>query len=532
MALTEVITTFLTLRLRLLRNIFATDGALAFVLFSTLALLLSVSVAAGIARAGSIPSGVFPLLGAAVLISWTFGPLLFGASDETIDSTRLALFPVPARQLAPGMALAGLVGPGPLAVTLPFLAAAFRGEGALRILAGILSAVATVVLASVLSRWVQTELGELLRARSRRDLVILFGGLFAGIIGLGSQILLFVGLSAERLEGWGRVARWLPGGWTGWGQELLHSDPSGRAIITSLGMSGLSLAVATFAAWRWIVTLERALTEVGESAADDLGHTHFMDSGGPVGVLLDRLGPMGPVFAKEVRYLRRHPRYRVQVVSQFVVLILGGAPFLAAILDRDPVSVLVGCVPALTAGITSSNLLGADGRALWAEVLAIDSLKVILRGRALAFFLLGIGASGVVIFGTAAWTGGWRYVPVALAASVGMGFAGAGTGAYTSTLAPVLLPDESNPNPFASGDMGQGCVSGIYTFGGAFVGLLSAAPILVGLAFARTEVWAQLLVVFAAPVYGLLLFYLATEWAGRRTDPRIPDLLASLTTAS
>jgi ABC-2 type transport system permease protein len=253
-----------------------------------------------------------------------------------------------------------------------------------------------------------------------------------------------------------------------------------------------------------------------------------MDSTGVVGAILRRLGPYGPVLAKEVRYLKRHPRYRVQVVSQFVVLIVGGAPFLAAILDRDPVSVLVACVPALTAGITSSNLLGADGRALWSEVLAIDSLIILLRGRALAFFGLGVGASTLVILGTAAWTGGWRFAPIAFAASIGMGFAGAGTGAYTSTLAPVLLPDETNPNPFASGDMGQGCVSGIFTFAGAFVGLLTSAPILVGLAYARTEAWAQVMVIMAAPVYGFVLFVLATRWAGRRADPKTPDLLAAL----
>ena len=520
---------FASLRLRLLRNVFKTDGALAFVLFSLLAMILSGSASLAIASTDRIAEGLMPALGFGLMLAWAFGPLLFGAADETIDTTRLALFPVPARQLAPGMAFANLIGPGPIAVAMPFVVMAFRTGSPLRVLAGLYAAFSTVLLASVLSRLAQTALGSLLRKRNRRDLVIVFAGLFAGAVGIGSQVLLFVGFSLDRLSSLGRIVRWLPGGWTGWGLEILQLDSRSSAITISLGASSLSLLLAALAAWRWIIILEYALTEVTDGGVDEIGRDHFMDSTGIRGRIMNGLGPYGPVLAKELRYLKRHPRYRVQVVSQFVVLIIGGAPFLAAILDRDPTSVLVACVPALTAGITSSNLLGADGRALWAEVLAIDTLKVILRGRALAFFLLGVGASSAVILGTSAWTGGWRFAPVAFAASIGMGFAGAGTGAFTSTIAPVLLPDETNPNPFASGDMGQGCVSGLFTFAGAFVGLLSAGPILVGLAYARTELWAQLLVIALAPVYGFGLFVFSTHQASRRADPRTPDLLATLT---
>ncbi len=523
-----MISVFATLKLRLLRNILRTDGAFAFVMFSVLALGFG-AVASYTILAGPAPTdGLLPLVGFGVLLAWTFGPLLFGSSDETIDTTRLALFPVPAHHLAPGMATANLIGPGPVAVLLPFLAVAFRGADPLRISIGVGAAISSIVLASVLSRWVQTILGGALRKRNRRDIVIVLAGIFAGAMGVGSQVLIFVGLSTERIQAIGSVVRWFPGGWTGWALDSVRYEgpPSDLAlpVVAILATIGLAL----IGSWRWIVALERALAEVTDSGVDELGRNHFMDSGGLIGRLNRRLGPYGPVLAKEIRYLRRHPRYRVQVVTQFIVLILGGAPFLAAILERDPASVLVACVPALTAGITSSNLLGADGRALWAEVLAIDSLRVLLRGRSLAFVLLGVAASMLVIVGTAAWTGGWVYAPVAFGAAVGMGLAGAGTGAYTSTLAPVLLPDETNPNPFASGDMGQGCVSGLYTIGGAFVGLLTAAPILVGLAYARSHPWAQVAVVLLAPLYGLGVYLYSTNRAARRADPRTPELLAIL----
>lgn len=522
-----MIRVFATLKLRLLRNLLRTDGGVAFVLFTLIALGTSGLVALGLLRAGRPIEGLLPLVAAAVMFSWTFGPLLFGSSDETIDTTRLALFPVPARQLAPGMTIANLIGPGPLAVLLPFLAASARADGPLRVGLAVMVSVSLVVLSSVLSRWVQTSLGSALRKRNRRDIMIVFTGLFAGVLGIGSQVLIFLGFSSDRIREFGSVARWAPGGWHGWAIQELQPGRSG-GVGLALAVLAVTVAVVVLVTARWIRSLDRALAEVADSAVEEIGTRHFMDSAGLVGALFVRLGPLGPVLAKEVRYLRRHPRYRVQVISQFIVLILGGAPFLAAIVERDPSSVLVACVPALTAGITSSNLLGADGRALWGEVVAVESLSVVLRGRSLAFFFLGVTASIGVIIATAAWTGGWQFAPVALAASIGMGFAGAGTGAYTSTLAPVLLPDESNPNPFASGDLGQGCVSGIVTFLGALVGLLTAAPILGGLALARTDWWAHPLVIVGAPAYGAAVYLVATAAAARRADPRLPDLLAAL----
>ncbi len=520
---------FATLKLRLLRNLLRTDSGLAFVLFTIIAVGFG-TLLAYIFVAAPIPEGVLPMVATAMVLAWTFGPLLFGAADETIDTTRLALFPVPARQLAPGMVVANLIGPGPIAIALPFIAAAQRSPTIAARVVGMVAAAATVVLASVLSRWVQTLLGSALRKRKRRDLVIVVAGLFAGILGIGSQVLLVVGFSRERLAHIGSIAQWFPGGWTGWAiQSLQGVGPGGDGYGLPLLAIAATIALTVFVAWRWIAALEAALSEVADGGVDEVADGHFMDSTGVRGWVFTRLGVYGPVLAKELRYLRRHPRYRVQVVTQFIVLILGGAPFLAAILERDPTSVLVACVPALTAGITASNLLGADGRALWGEVLAVDSLTVILRGRSLAFFALGVSSSILVIILTASYTGGWKFAPVALAASVGMGFAGAGTGAFTSTLAPVLLPDESNPNPFASGDMGQGCVSGIFTMGGAAVGLATSAPVLAGLAFARTELWAQLLVIVLAPIYGFGVYVGTTHLAGRRADPRIPELIATLT---
>ncbi|MDA3040400.1 MAG: hypothetical protein O3C27_12905, partial [Actinomycetota bacterium] len=118
--------------------------------------------------------------------------------------------------------------------------------------------------------------------------------------------------------------------------------------------------------------------------------------------------------------------------------------------------------------------------------------------------------------------------PPALGAAVGMALAGAGIGAYSSTLAPTPFPDEANPNPFAGSSPGGGCLNGIATFSGVMVGLLAAAPILAGLGLAQDSPLAGVVVALGSPVYGVGVWYLATGMAGRRVDRKIPELLLTL----
>ncbi len=146
----------------------------------------------------------------------------------------------------------------------------------------------------------------------------------------------------------------------------------------------------------------------------------------------------------------------------------------------------------------------------------------------MAFILLGIGLSIPLTLAVAVWTGGWQFVPPALGAAVGMSLAGAGVGAYSSTLAPTPFPDEANPNPFAGSSPGGGCLNGIATFSGVIVGLLAAAPILAGLGQAEESTVAGLIVTFCSPLYGAGIWYLATRMAGRRVDRKIPELLLTL----
>lgn len=524
----SLVPTFVGLKLRLLRNTLRRPEGKGLVTFTILAAILATAVSIWAHNLSAQERLVVtPLLTTIVILGWWLAPLLLGVGDETIDTTRLAPFALSARALAPAMIAAALVGPGALAILTPLLALASTAPTLVGKALGVLAAFVTVALGAVSSRWLATVLGGFLRRRRARDLATVSAGLAAGVMGLALQGLISSG-QGPNLVGAARGAhwlRWLPTGWSG---DALGRASTGEILVPLLEVVAAALALAAIS-WSWIRVLAAALVD----AADGLDEDHEAESlllrrPGPTALLLRADQIVGTVASKEQRYLRRHPRYRVQVLTQATVLLIGGAPFLSAIASRDPRAVLLGCIPGLTAGVTGSNLLGSDGRSLWGEYLALPSLRPLLRGRALTFAAVGVGLSIALTFFVAAWTGGWRYAPAALGAAVGMALAGSGIGSITSTIAPTPFPDDDSPNPFATSSPGSGCLNAIGTFAGVLVGLAVAVPILYALSQARHDELAIVMTTVAAPAYGLAVWLMTTRLAGRRADRVAPRLMAAM----
>lgn len=513
---------FIRLKLRLLRNVLRTPAGPGLVVFT----IVAVGIGAVAFRATRWATDterfiVTPILGTLFMVTWVFGPVLFGNSDETIDTTRLALIPLDPNRLATGLAVQALIGPGPLAALIALAGIASRAP---TIWSGVLATIAvlaTVVFATTLSRMLLTALGSGLRKRRSRDLATLLTGLTIGAAAVSLQLFIVYGSSIDlgTLASIADVVRLTPFGWPG---DALGRASTGALLIPAVELAA-TIGVTALAIRVWAVLLERALTDVTEHEDESLTTRPLVPT--------DRGGPMPAwrvAFVKERRYFGRHPRYRVQVMSQATVLILGGAPFLAAIIRREPEAVLFGCIPALTAGVTGANLLGPDGRALWAEYLALPSLTPLLRGRALAFAALGVTAAVALTIGSAWWTGGWRFAPAALGAAVGMAFTGSGVGSITSVLAPSPYPDEQSTNPFATSTPGAGCLPAAITFAGVISGLALSAPILYGLAQAGDHTRAISLVAALSPPYGVAVWFATTAIAGRRGERRGPELVSYL----
>ena len=123
---------FVRLKLRLLRNVLRTSAGPGLVVFSILAIGVGLAVGQALRWSSDLERFVVtPLLGAALVVSWALGPVLFGNSDETIDTTRLAPFPLDPDRLATGLAVQAMVGPGPIAALIALVGChqGFRASG-------------------------------------------------------------------------------------------------------------------------------------------------------------------------------------------------------------------------------------------------------------------------------------------------------------------------------------------------------------------------------------------------------------------
>ncbi len=520
-----MITTFARLKARLLWNALRHGQGLGLILFTLLAGILSLAGVVNARRADLDDIDLaLPLIALGLVVAAVFSPLLFGSTDETVDTTRLALFPLDTRHLAMGMGTAALVGPGPIALLLPLMAIASRAPSPVAGLLAFVAACTLVVLVAVLPKLVMTGFGALLRRRRSRDIATVASSLVVAFMLIGVQAGIFLGDSIDRrhVEVASDTAQVLP---TGWPAVAMTRALDGQ-VLWPLFYIVASWILLTYLLTVWARILERSLCDVDDGgAASNLGG-HLLERGG------DSPHPARPILAKEWRYLKRHPRYRVQVISQALVVFIGGVPFLSAVLDQRPEAVLLGCVPGLTAGLTGANLLGPDGRALWAEAVVLPNLRVLLRGRSLVFAAIGIGGSLLITLAAATYTGGWRFTVPALAAALGMSLTGAGVGSLTSTFAPVAYPEESNPNPFASGLSGGGCINGLVSFSGVIIGLVMAVPILYAISQATDgSVPILALITVLAPAYGIAVWLATTTWAGRLLDRRLPTILTELARA-
>lgn len=487
---------------------------------------------------------------------WLVLPIAMFGADETLDPARLALLPLRPAALARGLLAAALTGIGPVLTLVVVLGAVVAvADGPVSALAGLAAVLIELGLCVAGSRALVTVLSGVLRSRRGRDLGVLLGGLLV-IALFGANMAFQRSLAGAAGHGAGGVgvnfggaaaiARWAP---PGMAAHAVADAAAGRVGIAAVEL-GVGAATVGLLAWVWIAALRRALEHPDASTQAGRRSRAMAVAVGSAAVLASGAGGPQPLAGapapgwwsrlrdsralnaagKELRYYRRDPRRRQQLVSLVMPVLLivvnsqvghgsgsaGGGMHL-------PVwpAVLGGMIAGT---FSSANQFGFDGSALWLNIAATSrwqDLRADIAGKNIAGALITVPVFGVLylVLGAMARDAGGAAVACAMAVCA-LG-ATSSVGSVVSVLLPTPIP-ERRSSAFSSGGAGQGCLAGLTTLAGFGATLALLVPVFVMIAGWRPGTW--LLIV--APCYGVLL-----AWAGRLVAAnigfrRLPELLA------
>ncbi|MEV0591838.1 hypothetical protein [Nonomuraea cavernae] len=448
------------------------------------------------------------------LVGWMIVPLLAFGLDDTIDPARLSLFPLSTGRLALGMFTASATGVWPAAtliVTAGALAGLATGVGGL--LVGLVAVLLQFALCLVTSRLITTALSGALRTRRGRD-VLAVAAIFVVLLAQLPNLLVNsdLGDPVAILRGIADAFRWAPSG-------LAAHAISDGGLVGLAELAVLALIVL-LVGWLWIKALSRALVMPDSSTQ---AASVRKESG-----LVDRFlpdGPLAAVVTKELKYIRREPRFRVGWFSAVVVTVVlafslgnstGGeaGPWLAILLTSSG---------ALMIALQSGNTYGIDGPSIWMNVVACgseESFRTDLAGRHLANAALATPVLVLIAVAASLFTGDPGAIAPALLAGWGALGVGLGVGSVTSVTIPYTVPERLNAfSGAAPGQGGQAFASSM----GALLGIVVLSlPFVVPIALGW--IWVCVL----APFYGLLAETLGRRLGAKIGFARFPELVAAV----
>lgn len=447
------------------------------------------------------------------LLGWAIVPLLAFGLDDTLDPARLSLFPLRTQDLAVGMFASSATGVWP-AASLIVLSGAIVGlsRSAGGVVIGIVAVLLQFALCLVTSRLITTALSGALRTRRGRD-VLAVAAIFVVVLAQLPNLIINRGVGADPgavVHGLAGALRWVPSG------MAAHAIADGG--LTGVGELVVVALLVVLIGWLWIRSLGRALVTPDASTQA----SSVRRSSG----LVDRFLPDGRLAAvvdKELRYIRRDPRFRVGWFASVVVTAIIAFSLSGNNGPSGPAMVVgPACLGALMIGMQSANVFGIDGRSLWMNSMVYSSprdLRTDLAGRHVAVALLAVPLLAALAVAVGLFTGEPSSILIALLSAWGVLGVGLGVGAVTSVIVPYTMPDRLNA--FSGAAPGQGGLAFAGSFGsmlGTGLLVLPVTPVLFGVGW----------VAFLAVPYGLLIAALGRRLAGTIGYPRMPELLTAV----
>jgi ABC-2 type transport system permease protein len=384
--------------------------------------------------------------GALLVLGWGVVPVVAFGTDPTLDPHRFATFAVPERQLAVGLAVAGLVGLPGVATSVLVVASLVTWSRSLPALLGAvvggLLALATCVL---LSRVVTAAAAAVLSSRRGRDVVAVLG--FLLLVGLApvSSVTSSFELTLADLTGLTRAVGWSPLGWA-WAAPADLAQGHHLGGLVRLGLAAL-LVCALLLAWQ---------RQLAKAVHDPRAAAHAGGDAGQVGIgWFGTLpgSPVGAVAARSAVYWRRDPRLAFPAL--ITTLFPAGLVFAWHFGGSELALVAMPLASAYMLGWGQHNDVGYDSTAFWLHVASgVDGTSDRV-GRLFPSAVLGaVCVPAYAVLG-AALGQRWDLLPATLGVGAALLLAGFGVASLTSAVKqyPVPRPGES---PFATPPGGAG----------------------------------------------------------------------------
>ncbi|PRY70615.1 ABC-2 type transport system permease protein [Glaciihabitans tibetensis] len=456
--------------------------------------------------------------GSATVLGWVLLPLVATGIDQTVEPSRLGIFPIPLNTLLVALTVSGVLGIAGIVTSIAALATALAWwQYPLAALAAIVCAAIGVLTCVVGSRAVialSTRIGTGRRFREAKTLIIL-----VPLILLGPLI---VGLT-EAIE---RLDDFLPDlalilGFTPVG--AIWAVPADIAA-GNLGRAGIEflIAIATlavlFALWR--PALRHALENPTASAPTKAGK--------------DSLGafarfpatPTGAVAARTLIYWMRDPRYAQSLITVPLIPVL--LFFYSSTTDSPALLNATGPIVALLLALSIYADISYDNTAFALHLQTGVRGTADRLGRVIALAIFAVPLTVALTVGTVWFSNTWSALAGLLGISFGLllsGFAVSSVISGRFALA-VPLPGESPFKSRPGGNMTLMLTS--FATWGILTLLVLPETILAVIGFITGDAiwgWASLLVGLAL---GAGLLVVGVRWGGAILDRRGPDLLAQL----
>ena len=484
------------------------------------------------------------VIGSVLVVGWTFLPLVFFGSDQTLDPARFVQFPLTGRQLAPGLVLAGVMGlPGFFTVLVCLGSALPWLKAPTVMLIGVIGGVLGFLMTQIGCRLATTLLSGTLSSRKGRDLTGLIGLIVILVLSMGLYAVSLVGnfLSSEPGR-WNQVlatsktlgtilamtplgAPWALVGDAGqghWGMLAVH-------VVLTVVYMGLGL-------WAYSAVLDKALlatTRVSVTSTETKGDA--IATAANWRWAKGKLVPVAAITARALRYWRRDPRYLGTVPAILIMPILftlmgRTLPMMGGDSEVVPGWIVTGIVAfglgftALLMGFSLSTDVAFDSTAWWIHLASgvkgwQDRLGRVLGEAVWAIpLLLIIGIVVPLIMSVP------DRIVACLAAMTSLYLASLGVSSVFSALIiyPVALPGES-PLKMKTGMMGSQMLS---QMGCMLASGIVGIPVCIWAIFAiGWQAWVALLV---AVVWGLGILALGVFLGGKVMDSRGPAILQTL----